>query len=398
MTVPAQPASAVRILPFIIAIFAALCGCREDELVLPGEYEPVPEEKLSDSSVRGFYLVNEGNMGSNKCTLDFFDYYTGLYARNIYSEKNPDVIKELGDVGNDIGIYGSKLYVVVNCSHKVEVLDAASGVRLGQVDIPNCRYIRFYRGDAYVTSYVGPVRIDPDAPKGAVFKVDTASFQIKDKVNVGYQPEEMDIVDDYMYVANSGGYRVPLYDRTVSVIQLVDFKQVRQIDVGINLHRLKRDRYNRIWVTSRGDYKTVPSRLYLLEKSRSTGRMELSEEFPIPCSNFAFSGDSLYYYATEWNEYTGSNKISYGIIDLKTKKKVSDNFITDGTERDIEVPYGIAIHPDNGDIFITDAKNYVSSGSLHCYDRRGHRKWSVRTGDIPAHLVFLPLALKPVNK
>lgn len=211
-------------------------------------------------------------MGSNKCTLDYFDYQTGLYARNFYAERNPNVIKELGDVGNDIQIYGSKLYVVVNCSHKVEVLDARTGVRIGQVNIPNCRYIRFYKGAAYVSAYVGPVLIDPTAPKGAVYKVDTTSLAVKAKVTVGYQPEEMEIIDDYMYVANSGGYRPPVYDNTVSVIQMEDFKQVQQIPVGINLHRLKKDKYKKLWVTSRGNYENVPSRLFVLSKRPATIR------------------------------------------------------------------------------------------------------------------------------
>ncbi len=136
---------------FFLPLLLGITGCREDELVVPTEFEIIGDEQY-DSSVRGFYLVNEGNMGSNKCTLDYYDYITGLYSRNIYAEKNPTVIKELGDVGNDIGIYGSKLYVVVNCSHKVEVLDARTGVRLGQVDIPNCRYIKFHIGKAYVSS------------------------------------------------------------------------------------------------------------------------------------------------------------------------------------------------------------------------------------------------------
>lgn len=363
-------------------------GCRDDELVVPTEYDIIPETPDRSTSVRGFYLVNEGNMGSNKCTLDYFDYFTGLYARNFYAERNPTVVKELGDVGNDIGIYGSKLYVVVNCSHKVEVMDARSGVRLGQVDIPNCRYIRFHRGKAYVSSYVGPVLIDPEAPKGAVFEVDTLSLKVTAKVSVGYQPEEMEIVDDYMYVANSGGYRAPCYDNTVSVIQMIDFKQIQQIPVGINLHRLKKDRYNKLWVTSRGDYQSRPSRLYVMEK-RSGGRMKVTDTIPVACSDMAFFGDSLFFYATEWNNYTASNTVTYGIIDIRTKKVVSDNFITDGTERDITVPYGIAVHPETGDIFVTDAKNYVSSGTLYCFDRYGRKKWSVRTGDIPAHITFL---------
>ena len=363
-------------------------SCREDELVVPTEYDIVGDIPAS-TSVRGFYLVNEGNMGSNKCTLDYYDYQTGLYARNFYAERNPSIIKELGDVGNDIGIYGSKLYVAVNCSHKVEVMDARTGVRIGQIDIPNCRYVRFHRGKAYVSSYVGPVMIDPNAPKGAVYEVDTASLAVTRKVTVGYQPEEMVIADDYMYVANSGGYRAPNYDNTVSVIEMIDFKQIQQIPVGITLHRIKKDRYGKLWVTSRGDYHTRPSRLYVLEKKRGYNRMIVSDTLDIACSNMAFRGDSLFYYATEWNNYTQSNTITYGIVDVRTKERVSDNFITDGSDKDISIPYGIAIHPETGDIFVTDAKNYVSSGTLYCFDRKGRRKWSVRTGDIPAHIAFL---------
>ena len=374
----------------ILAMFV-FYSCREDELVVPTEYDIINDPPLPNSKVRGFYLVNEGNMGSNKCTLDYFDYQTGLYARNFYAERNPNVIKELGDVGNDIQIYGSKLYVVVNCSHKVEVLDARTGVRIGQVNIPNCRYIRFYKGAAYVSAYVGPVLIDPTAPKGAVYKVDTTSLAVKAKVTVGYQPEEMEIIDDYMYVANSGGYRPPVYDNTVSVIQMEDFKQVQQIPVGINLHRLKKDKYKKLWVTSRGNYENVPSRLFVLSKRPGYNQMIVTDTIPVACSNMAFYGDSLYYYATEWNNYTQKNTINYGIINIKTKKVVSKNFITDGSEKDITIPYGIAIHPETGDIFVTDAKNYVSSGTLYCFDRNGKRKWSVRTGDIPAHICFLRL-------
>lgn len=375
---------------YFLLLQTVATGCREDELVVPTEYDIIPDSPAENTKIRGFYLVNEGNMGSNKCTLDYFDYFTGLYARNFYAERNPDVIKELGDVGNDIGIYGSKLYVVVNCSHKVEVMDARTGVRIGQVDIPNCRYVRFFRGKAYVSSYVGPVLIDPDAPKGAVFEIDTLSLAVTRKVSVGYQPEEMEIVDDYMYVANSGGYRVPDYDNTVSVIQMIDFKQIQQIPVGINLHRLKKDRYGKLWITSRGDYQSVSSRLFVMEKKAGYNRMVVTDTIPVACSNMAFHGDSLLYYATEWNNYTASNTISYGIIDVRTKKVISKNFITDGTDKEITIPYGIAVHPETGDIFVTDAKNYVSSGTLYCFTPDGRRKWSVRTGDIPAHIVFLP--------
>lgn len=372
-----------------ISIFLLLGACRGVELVVPTEYEIIPDALRPNDPILGIYLVNEGNMGSNKATLDFLDYQQGLYIRNFYSEKNPNVVKELGDVGNAIGIYGSKLYVVVNCSHKVEVLEAYSGKRIGQIDIPNCRYLLFERGKAYVSSYVGPVRIDPNAPLGAIYRIDTATLQVTGRVTVGYQPEEMTSDGDYIYVANSGGYRVPDYDNTVSVVEIDRFVQVRKTPVGINLHHIKSDRYGNLWVSSRGNYEGIRANLYLLEREDGHHYVP-TDTLDIPCSNFAIRGDSLYYYATEWNSFQQQNTISYGIVNIKTKKKVSDNFIAPDSRVNIQIPYGIALHPKTGEIFVTDATNYVSSGRLNCFAPDGSFKWQVRTGDIPAHMVFLP--------
>lgn len=380
--------SALMIIPAaVLALFAA---CREDEVVVPTEYDILPVTVPEGSDVVGMYLLNEGNMGSNKCTLDYLDFVQGYYVRNLYAERNPHVIKELGDVGNDIRVYGSRLYVVVNCSNKLEVLDARTGVRIAQVDIPNCRYVNFYRGHAYVSSYVGPVQINnPNAVKGAVYKVDTLTLKVEGKCTVGYQPEELEVLGEYLYVANSGGYMAPNYDNTVSVIELEGFRQMQKIPVGINLHRVKADNHGRLWVTSRGDYETISSNLYVLQKKKGRNEMEVTDTLDIPCSNFCISGDSLYYYSTEWNNFTQQNTITYGIINTETLQRVSNSFITDGTQADITIPYGISIHPDTGDIYITDAKNYVSSGVLHCYSKDGKHKWSVRTGDIPAHMCFI---------
>lgn len=97
----------------------------------------------------------------------------------------------------------------------------------------------------------------------------------------------------------------------------------------------------------------------------------------------------MYYFAAGWNNETQSNHVSYGVVDVNTGEVITDNFISDGTDKNIAIPYGIAVHPETGDIFLTDARNYVSSGVLYCFDKNGKKKWSVRTGDIPACLAFL---------
>jgi lipoprotein len=385
--------SITMILGVIISI---LSSCREDEHIVVSDVQIIRDKIDPNSKIAGMYLVNEGNMGSNKCTLDYLDYTEGIYMRNIYPERNPTIVKELGDVGNDVQIYGNKLYIIVNCSNKVEVLDARTGVRIKQIEIPNCRYICFRREHAYVSSYVAGVLIDPNAPLGAVFKIDTASLQVVDKVTVGYQPEEMVVLGDYLYVANSGGYRVPYYDNTVSVVEFEGFRQEQQIVVGLNLHRIKADKYGKLWVSSRGNYNdiyspygSVPSNLFVLDKRVGYNEMIVTDTINVPCSNMAIHGDSLYLYSHDYDNITQQSTLTYGIINIKTKKVVSKNFITDGTEKEIKMPYGISIHPETGDIYVTDAKNYVSTGTLSCYNKEGKRKWRVSTGDIPAHMVYL---------
>lgn len=368
---------------FLLVIYLST-SCRKDEEITESTSEQVIYPDSDPGEIKGFFLLNEGNMGSNKSTLDYFDYTTGIYTKNIFAERNPGVVKELGDVGNDIQIYGDKLYAVINCSHFVEVMNVNTAKHIGVVSIPNCRHIVFKGKYAYVSSYAGSVQIDPNARLGYVAKVDTATLQVVDTCTVGYQPDEMVIAGNKLYVANSGGYRVPNYDNTVSVIDLNSFTESKKITVAINLHRLKLDRYGNIWVSSRGDYYNVPSKTFVID-SRTD---EVTDTFDLPNSNMTRSGDSLYVYSTEWSYTTNKNTITYAIVDTGKKKIVDRNFIKDGTDAKIKIPYGVAVNPNNKEIFVTDATDYVTPGYLYCFSPEGRLKWSVTAGDIPAHIVF----------
>lgn len=369
---------------FLFFVFIFLTSCRTDDTVIPMEVVEGlnPAEK---TTIKGFYVLNEGNMGSNKCTLDFFDYAKGTYFRNIYSEINPNVLKELGDVGNDIKIYGSKMYIVVNVSNTIEVLEAKTAKHIKSIYLQNCRYLTFKDGNAYASSYAGPVDINPLAPKGKVVEIDTLSLSIKRDVTVGYQPEEIEVVGNQLFVANSGGYMVPNYDRTVSVIDLNTFTEKKKIDVAINLHRLKKDNYGDLYVTSRGDYYNVPSNLYLIDAA--TGAIK--KDFHIAVSEMTIVNDKLYYYGNEFNYNTHSYVKTYGIIDVKTEQVISNRIIDKEYEDMIKTPYGIAVNPITEDIYITDARNYVSMGFVYCFDKNGHFKWKTEGGNIPAHFAFL---------
>lgn len=376
---------------FACLILAVASSCREDFYIIPSQNQDTGVAPTRGDIV-GMYVLNEGNMGSNKASIDYLDLDekkpTVHYHRNIYSERNPNVVKELGDVGNDIKIYGSKLWIVVNVSNKVEVATADSCKRITQINIPNCRYLAFKDGFAYVSSYVGPVKLDKDAPLGMVYKVDTVDLKKKDSVVVGYQPEELCIVDNKLYVANSGGYRAPNYDNTLSEIDLTTFKEIRKIKVGLNLHHCQVDHYGQIWVTSRGNYNDVPSRIYWLYKGHNQF-YEVIDSIDTPVSGLSIVGDSLYYYGSAWNSATATNTISYGLINVRTHQTIETNLFSAPQIKDITMPYGIMVNPTERDFYLMDAKNYVSSGSLLHFKPDGTFDWSVQTGDIPGHATFV---------
>ena len=369
-----------------IYIFFILCmmlsSCRGDIVVYPSETEQHGD--TINGNLLGFYLLNEGNMGSNKATLDFYDFSTASYTRNIYSERNPSVPLSLGDVGNDLQIYGNRLYAVINVSNKVEVMTADSAKRIGQIDIPNCRYLCFDGQYGYITSYAGPVQIGKEhAQLGYVARFDTATLEITATCLVGYQPDGLAIANGKLYVANSGGYMAPDYENTLSVIDLTTFREEKRIVAGINLQYVKADQYGSLWVSSRGDHYNVSPRLYCIDTAQDT----VSCEIDIPVSNFTISGDSLYFFGEQFNWETLQNELTFGLIDITTHSMLAENFITDQTA--LQKPYGIAVNPVTKDVYITDAKDYVTPGTLYCISPEGKLRWQVRTGDIPAHFAFL---------
>lgn len=376
---------------FTIIITFCFSACREDVEMILSEDELMgqPREVVG---YKGFYLLNEGNMGSNKATLDYYNFETGVFTRNIYAERNPTVPKEMGDVGNDVGIYGSKLYAVINCSNKVEVMDAQTAKRITQINIPNCRFVKFLGRYAYVTSYAGPVVIDPNYEQiGYVAKIDTTTLKEVDRCLVGFQPDELEIVNGKIYVANSGGYmgasNTKGYERTVSVIDIKSFKEEKRIDVAYNLERIKADSRGNLWVSSRGDYKGLPARLYFIDKQSQ----RVTDTIPIAATNYWIDEDMLYVYGTEWSHITQDWTISYSLVDTRTHEIITKNIITDGTDKEIQKPYGIMVDPETKEIYITDAGNYVTPGLLYCFSPEGKKKWVVRSGNIPGHFALQPI-------
>lgn len=347
-----------KILIFVLCSLL-LWSCRGDDVIYPTIGTHVTDEV----SKGGLYVLCEGNMGSNKARLDYMNLETGDYYSNWYGEQNPKQLKELGDVGNDVQQYGSRLYAVINCSHKVEVMDMQAK-HIGQIDIPNCRYMAFNGGKMYVSAYVGSIA-DPEL-LGSVYEVDTASLEITREVKVGHQPDELCIMDDRLYVVNSGGYLTNRYDSTISVIDLNSFEEIEKIPVGLNPTRLRIDNQKRLWVCCQGNYADVDPCLVILDNTRALKRLSIS------CANISIHDSKAYILDSEQKKLR-----AFSTIDFTEQTQAIDI-------SSFEHPYGLLATEEA--LYITDVKNYVSSGVLYCYSYNGGKRWSAKTGDIPGHL------------
>lgn len=364
---------------YIVLPFAMLfAGCRTTPDLPKGDITQVKGRN-------GFYLLCEGNMGSNKATIDYYDARYDTLYRNIYPAMNPSVVQALGDVGNDICAYGSKIYATINCSALLEVMDR-DGRHLTKIDIPNCRDVVAHDGYVYVTSYAGPIDMSNPAyeQRGYVARIDTSTLTITDTCIVGFQPDGMAVVDDHLYVANSGGYMAPNYDSTLSVIRLSDFREVRRITVAVNLYRVLADQRGMLWVTSRGDYMQAPEMLYRVNPQNG----DISP-MGFGATTLCMQGDSLYFFSTEYSAATHKYQKTFGIFNTLTAERVSSGFITDGSETQIQRPYGLYVDAATHEIFVTDARDYTTPGVLMHYSADGKLLRSWRTGDIPGHFAIL---------
>ena len=271
-------------------------------------------------------------------------------------------------------------------SNFVEIIDAATCMHIKRLEMNSPRDIKFYKGNAYVSSY-GVMKDIPNY-KGVVYEINTDLLEVTKEVTVGYQPEEMVIKDNKLYVANSisPDYNNTEYDKNVSVINLDSFTLEKNIEVAINMHRMEIDSKGNIYVSSRGNYFDIPSNLYVID----TNKDAVVDTLDITVSDMCLSNDKIYVTSAQWSSAIGGYEYSYSLYDINKGNVVPGGFITDGSTNDIKFPYGVAVNPENNDIYVTDAiDTYIpQNGKIYCFGADGKKKWTMEGEIIPAHIAF----------
>jgi len=322
----------------------------------------------------GVYILNEGSYKNNNASLTYYDLTTSTATGDVFTAKNN---RGLGDTGQDILKYGSKVYIAVSASSLIEVLDAATGISKKTIPMLNTsaqpstpRSLAAYNGKVYITLF-----------DGHVAQLDTTSLLIEKTISVGSNPEGIAVANNKLYVANSGGLGA-VKDSTISVIDPVSFTVTGTFKVVINPVIIKADIYGDLYVISFGNYTTIPYTLQRIDAT--TGKVSvITGQKPY---NLAIEGDIAYMYGIEYDAQWNPTIKTYTTYNVKNEQVVNAAFIS--TSAIANTPYSIDVNPITKDIYIGET-DYTNTGKMNVFGQDGTLKFSFATGVNPRKTIFL---------
>lgn len=240
-----------------------------------------PSKSDEENQYFDIFVLCEGNFGSANATLwaldDNFESITGPIYWD--TDENP-----LGDVGQSLRIYNDKLYIVMNGSHTVEVLNLADGIGYeSTIEVPGAgpRELEIVDGIGYLTCWYLNGILSIDLESGAILDTIVVS-------DIG-QPEDVVYNDGKLYT---------------SITQKSAGHQIFEISLG-----------------------ETPSITDSFEVIPGPNQMLIHENFLYVVST---------YFDSEWNSHTGSSR-----IDLLTGEVVTkDHGVTSSFGEDITLYQG----------------------------------------------------------
>lgn len=336
----------------------AFVGCSDDE-----EKDGPTIDPPMENAERGVFILNSGKWKSNNATLDYYslvdEYYNltgGKLETKVFSAANG---RGLGDTANDMLVYGSKVYVAVDVSNTIEIMDLEANSLAtispkdadGQPQSP--RNLAAYNGKVYVTLF-----------DGHLAEIDTATMEITKQVAVGPNPYQVCPLNGKLYVANSGGYN-PVQDSTLSVVDPVSFTEEKKIVVGLNPQTVCADAAGELYVMCGGNFADVKASVQRVNLEQGTSETILTNDNIMMAAG---TDNRLMIIHSEKDENWQPVNTKFVQYDMTKDQVESDNFITDGTV--VEKPYSLSVDNDMALIYI-GTSDYTNTGDVFIFHKDG---------------------------
>lgn len=348
----------------IFSIFV-MFSCSKDPI--RPEPGPIPSPDDSTTFSEGFFIVNEGNFNWGNASVTYIDYETGSAHQNIFQEAND---RPLGDVAQSMRVMNNRGYIVVNVSNRIEVVDLKDFKIIKSIDGFNSpRYIEFIDSTkAYVTNLYKDISV-----------VDLETMTITKTIKTPEWTEGMVRYNQYVFATCIGDFNEPSSKRKAKLL-ILDTKEDKIIDsiptatepLGIVI-----DKKLKLWVLCSGGWDGFASPTLIrvnpdlrqIEKAFTFTSTDLPSRLDINPTR-----DTIYFLQN------GIYQMPVTAASLPSQPLISSNG---------RLFYGLAIHPDDGTIYATDAIDYVQAGDAFQFSSStGAKIHEWETGRIPGSFCF----------
>lgn len=327
-----------------------LSSCKKDD---PGTQTPV------DPGRKNVMVLNEGAFQAGNASLGVYNLETNAYAQRVFTANNG---RPLGDVLQSAASINDELFLVVNNSGKIEVIDPENFTSTGTISgLVSPRYIlQVSNSLAYVS----------DLYSDSLAVIDLTTKTIDHYINLSTNTEQMLKVGNKVYVGH--GYK------TVSGVSVIDIQteDVKVIPTNHYPTAMQQDVNGMIWVLCGGN-----------EFSGKMGSLDIIDPATDQVSREIILGNSSY---TNHMALNGTGDSIYFLTSHVYKMSVTDNIapgdpFINGDNRSF---YGLGYNTESDELWLGDAKDFNQNGEVLIYNRAGEIQSSFTSGISPNGFYF----------
>ncbi|MEX0780448.1 MAG: DUF5074 domain-containing protein [Balneolales bacterium] len=324
------------------------------------------ENNTSDENGDGsVFILNQGSFQAGNASITAYDPFTNEVQQNYFSQNNNG--RPLGDVAQSASLINDNLFIVVNNSHKIEVVDPETFVASHTINFDNelsPRYIESVGNNkAYITSYTDSVAI-----------LDLESMEVTGYIDAGSRTEGLAVSGSHAFVANTY-YRDFSAATTVTMINTTDDEIVNTIELREGPSVVKADSQNRIWVVATGPYDES-----FTHNDAAVYVLNASDGSIIETIELNGGGGDLAFHEDDNSAYISSGGIRViDMVDLTLSNTPlsTQSFYSLGFDRSVEPA-----------IYAGSDKGAEQSGMAYIYDIEGAVVDSFATGIFPGFFQF----------
>lgn len=324
--------------------------------------ESDPPEPVLPNDATYILVANEGAFGSDNASLTIIDREAGTITQNAFSKANDDA--PLGDVLNSTVERNGEIYLVVNNSGKIEVVDAD--------DLTSKRTITGFTSPRYICMLSDQKAYVSDLFSNSMHIINPTAGTYTGVIPTGFWVENMLQINSEVWCT------APATDQLYFVNSSIDqISDSMSLSPGVN--DIAMDANHDVWVLAQGTYTDLSIEPVLYRVDVETKAILSTFEFSDSTSvnNLTMSGDGQsVLYIMEGDLYE---------MPISAQQLPENPFISDP-----EVAYyALNINPENGEIALTNAAGFTQAGSVYFYTAAGAPIDTYETGIAPHSVLWI---------